>query len=367
MKRRKTYNLPNRSVYSEANLDNRTGPAQICEDTDMSQVAVNINGKTQWIETETVAQPLFRTYAEDYLSLYKANGSIQKNTLIGYNGYMHNHLLPYFGDLRLSEITPNKLQAYINLKSKQYTAKTISEHINLLRPILDAAVEDGFIALNPCNSQRIKLIGRKSEKVTAYTEDEFRELERLLQYLDGTSKLFLALSLYTGMRQGEMFALQWTDIDLLHSCISVTKSVEWPAKNKGEIKEPKTENGYRTIFIVPQLHAILSSSCCKEGYVLVTARQSKSEPASHQAVKRLNDRVNDTAKANGIGVRFLSHRARHTVATFMNNAGVDDVTITHTLGHSDVSFTKRQYMNHQARQVQRGMDRFSQYLTSFDQ
>lgn len=359
--RKTRYTIPvTRSV--KAQLDNCISPAQEVE-ADVSQVKITINGKTQWVNTDDQSNcDLFSTYATDFIKLYRENGSVQKNTLIGYNGYMRNHLLPFFGNKPVSEITPNLLQQYINLKSEKYTTKTISEHLNLLRPIFDAAVEDGILPFNPCNSPRLKLVGRKSTKIAAYNEEEFRELESLLQHLQSTSKLFLALSLYTGMRQGEMFALQWQDVDLEHSFIRVSKSVEWPSKNKGEIKEPKTENGYRTIFIIPQLLVILSEQYCTEGYVLTAPRQTPGEPMTHQAVKRLNDRINDVAKKYGCPVRFLSHRARHTVATFMNNAGVDDVSITSTMGHSDVAFTKRQYVNHQARQVQRGMNRFSEYL-----
>lgn len=359
--RKTVYTVPvTRSV--KAKLDNCIGPAQEGA-TGMSQVKITINGKTQWINADNPDEcDLFSTYATDFLKLYRENGSVQKNTLVGYKGYMRNHLLPFFGEIPVSRITPNLLQKYINLKSEKYTTKTISEHLNLLRPIFDAAVEDGILAFNPCNSPRLKMVGRKSTKIAAYTEEEFKELENLLPNLQGTSKLFLALSLYTGMRQGEMFALQWEDIDLEHVCIRVNKAVEWPSKNKGEIKEPKTENGHRTIFIIPQLLVILSEQYSTEGYVLTAPRQAPGEPMTHQAVKRLNDRVNDAAKKYGCPVKFLSHRARHTVATFMNNAGVDDVSITSTMGHSDVAFTKRQYVSHQARQVQRGMNRFSDYL-----
>lgn len=328
---------------------------------DNRSVKANLENRKSAVQKEE-GEMLFKDYADEYLHLYKENGSIKKNTLVGYKGYLNNHILPFFGDMPIADITPNTLQKYINLKSNSYAAKTINEHLSFLRPIFDAAVEDQLIRFNPCNSHRIKLVGQKSKKVEAYTEDEYKQLEDQLRSLTGVSKLFLALSLYTGMRQGEMFALQWTDIDLEHSCIHIDKAVEWPAKNKGEIKEPKTENGYRTIYIIPQLLLILSEQYRTEGYVLTSMRQVQGEPMSHQAVKRLNDRVNDALSANGCDVRFLSHKARHTVATFMNNAGVDDVSITSTIGHSDASFTRRQYMNHQAKQVQRGMSKFSEYL-----
>lgn len=328
---------------------------------DNRSVKANLEKRKSLVQKEE-SDMLFKDYAEEYLHLYKENGSIKRNTLVGYQGYMKNHLLPYFGEMQVSDITPNVLQKYINSKSASLSSKTISEHLTLLKPIFDAAVEDGLIRYNPCMSHRIKLVGQKSKKVTAYTEEEFKALEDQLSNVTGVSKLFLALSLYTGMRQGELFALQWTDIDLEHSCIHVDKAVEWPAKNKGEIKEPKTENGYRTIYIIPQLLVILSEQYCEDGYVLTASRQRPGEPMTHQAVKRLNDRLNAALVSNDCYVHFLSHRCRHTVATLMNNAGVDDISITTTIGHSDISFTKRQYMNHQAKQVQRGMTRFAQYL-----
>ncbi|MBQ4435763.1 MAG: tyrosine-type recombinase/integrase, partial [Clostridia bacterium] len=82
----------------------------------------------------------------------------------------------------------------------------------------------------------------------------------------------------------------------------------------------------------------------------------------HQGVKRLNERIEQIAEENGIKVKFLSHRARHTIATFLNNAGADDVSITGIIGHSDVAFTKRQYANTQTIQLQRGMDKLSDYI-----
>ena len=83
---------------------------------------------------------------------------------------------------------------------------------------------------------------------------------------------------------------------------------------------------------------------------------------SHQAVKRLNERIDNAAKKNGCKTRFLSHRARHTVATFLNNAVADDVSITGIIGHSDVAFNKRQYANTQTAQLQHGMNKFSNYI-----
>lgn len=94
--------------------------------------------------------------------------------------------------------------------------------------------------------------------------------------------------------------MTWEDIDLERGLIYVTKSVSWAGKNQGTLKKPKSDNGKRA--------------------------------------------------------------GRHTVATFMNNADVDEKTITSQIGHHDIAFTRKQYMNAQMRQMQRSMDKLGNYI-----
>ena len=296
------------------------------------------------------------------MTLYKSNGSVERNTLVGYHSYMSNHILPFFGKIPIDQITVDDIQRYINEKAAIYTQKTIKEHINLLRPIFSSAIEDEIISKNPCQSTRLKIIGKKSRKVLAYTEQEFKQFEGLLKVVPDNCQLLLALSLYTGMRQGELFGLKWENVDLDAKVIQVTQSVAWPSQNQGILKSPKTEHGARLIIIIPQLLAILKAHQQKTGYVLRARKQDGEHPMTQQAVKCLKHRLQQYVKENNISTPFLTHRARHTVVTFMNNAGVDDVSITSIIGHSDVAFTKRQYANQQTDQLERGMSSFSSYI-----
>ena len=347
--------------------------------TSRIKAKITINGQAQWVCGESAqkladnimnitSQPkhvksiTFAEYANKYFSLYKTNGSIEMNTLVGYRSYMKNHLEPFFGSRPINTISIDDVQRYINERAPVLASKTIKEHLNLLSPIFDAAIEDGLIVKNPCTSKRIRIIGQKSKKVLAYTEEEYKQLESLLFFLDGSAQIFLALSLYTGMRQGEQFALRWESIDLDTKKLRVTQAVAWPSQNQGIIKSPKTDSGNRTIIIIPQLEKILRRHVRPSGFLLTSAHNNPDKPMTQQAVKCLKQKIADTAKAQNIPVRFLSHRARHTVATFMNNAGADDVTITGIIGHSDVAFTKRQYANTQITQLERGMERFSNFV-----
>lgn len=338
---------------------------------------VTIAGETHWVSADSAQElvdrallcqscrkdiPLFADYANQYIRLYKANGSIQGNTLIGYRGYLRQHLIPFFGSMLIDQITPNSLQEYINLKSLDYSEKTIREHLQLLGLILESAVEDELILKNPCHSRRLSVVGKPSRKVDAYEEDEWKQLESLLPCMPKNCKLLLGLSLYTGMRQGEIFALRWENVDLKNRVICVAHSVEWVCQNRGALKEPKTGNGFREIPIIPQLQDILEEFYEPNGFVLKGEKCRPNEPMTRQAVKRLNERINHIADLEGVHVRFLSHRARHSLATFLNNFGADDVTITHVMGHSDVNFTKRQYVSSQQSQTKRGMDLFAKSI-----
>lgn len=315
-------------------------------------------------EERTGTSMIFSEYALEFMRLYKANGSIQRNTLVGYNCYLRKHLIPFFGDMDVSQIAVRNIQEYINSKSQILAAKTIREHLDLLSQIFDSAIEDNFMTKNPCLSKRLKIVGKRSVLVEAYQDNEYKDLENLLEYLHGTERLCLALSLYTGMRQGELFALDWEDVDLENDIISVNASVEWPSANRGVIKEPKTANGYREIPIIPQLHDLLDEQWRSSGFVLTSKRQAPGEPMTHQAVKRLYERINKIGQVCGITTKFLSHRARHSVATILNNAGADDVSICSTLGHSDAAFTRRQYVTKQTKQIRNGMSAFSDYISA---
>ena len=204
-----------------------------------------------------------------------------------------------------------------------------------------------------------------SKTVTAYSEGEFSLLEKeVLPKLHGIDKLFVAITLYTGMRQGEICALRWEDIDFEYSQIYITKSIAWPGQNKGTIKTPKTKNGIRSVVILPQLVVILEADRRSEGYVIHGAQSTKDEPITRQGMKRLYERVESVMQSCGIDFQFSNRRGRHTIATFMNNANVDDKTIESQLGHYSADFTRRQYMNADKDQIERSMKRLSEYMSN---
>ena len=344
----------------------------------ISRLKAKINGK--WVTGENAQQLVnkalsqradacagqtFQEYAERYIVLYKGCGSIAQTTLIGYKGYLRNHLLPALGTLDLKAIAVDTVQGYINEKSAALAQKTVKEHITLAAEIMDGAVEDGLIPKNPFRSKRLKVVGRESQTIEAFTEKEYRIFEKqILPVLTGGTKLFAAITLYTGMRRGEICALRWEDIDFQCGRIHVTKAVSWPGQNQGVIKSPKTKNGVRHPIILPALLPILLQHRQISGYVVRGEREKEDIPITRQEIKRLYERIDRAVLESGCGCDFhsINRRGRHTIATFMNNAALDEKTIESQLGHYDVRFTRRHYMNAQARQEERSMAQLAAYI-----
>jgi len=307
----------------------------------------------------------FRDYANHFIALYKAQGSIAQSTLVGYKGYLKNHILPALGDMDLKDITVDTVQTYINGKASACARKTLKEHITLAAEIMDGALEDGWIAKNPFRSSRLKIIGQESTVVEAFTVDEYHLFEQeILPILPTSAKLFAAITLYTGMRRGEICALRWEDIDFSLKRIHVTKAISWPGQNQGILKQPKTHNGVRHPIIILPLLVILLQYRKEQGYVIQGERAKEDAPITRQGIKRLYERIDRAVTDSGCGIDFhsINRRGRHTIATFMNNAALDEKTIESQLGHYDVRFTRQRYMNAQARQEEKSMAQLAEYI-----
>lgn len=119
----------------------------------------------------------FRDYANHFIALYKAQGSVAQSTLVGYKGYLKNHILPALGDMDLKDITVDTVQNYINGKAPRMRQENPEGAYHPGRRNHGWALEDGWIAKNPFRS-RLKIIGQESAVVEAFTEDEYHLFEQ---------------------------------------------------------------------------------------------------------------------------------------------------------------------------------------------
>lgn len=154
----------------------------------------------------------------------------------GYRSYesiCRNHLVPVFGETPIAEITAAQVQAYVAEKTRSgLSARTVTNHIHVLRRLMTYAVTDGVVQSNPLTSVSAPRQEPKSTRVRYLTYDQ---LQQLIEATPPAWRVLIATACLTGLRKGEQLALRFdTDIDFCQRIIRVSKTIR-----NGVVTSPK--------------------------------------------------------------------------------------------------------------------------------
>jgi integrase len=169
-----------------------------------------------------------------------------------YRIMLDRHLLRFFGDVRLSAISAEKVAAFINSQRRAgLAANTVRNHVNFLHGLLGFAVKRGWIGVNPVDQvdkprqarnreQRIQFLSPPEVEalIRAVPDDVLGEVE---------PPLYLTAAL-TGLRIGELLALRWRDVDWVAGRIRVAESY-----TRGTFGSPKSARGVRSVPLADRL------------------------------------------------------------------------------------------------------------------
>ncbi len=203
----------------------------------------------------------------DWLTYWYENHSkpkIRPTTQETYESRIRLHIIPEIGDIPLNKLTQNDLQQfYGRLKKsgrKRFTDKYgegLSDRMVRMchatcRSALEKAVQDGLIRVNPAIG--CKLPPKKAREMQVLTREELQRF--LIQAkFEGYYEVFL-LDLATGLRRGELMALQWDDLNFKTGVLNVSKQV-YDVRGQLQISTPKTKNSVRKIVLPPAVVAVL--------------------------------------------------------------------------------------------------------------
>ena len=283
----------------------------------------------------------------DWIDFWYQNYSKSKlraTTRAGYENRIYLHIIPELGDIPLNQLTQNDLQQfYARLKksgrllhAEHYGARLSdsmvrASHMNC-RAALEKAVQEGLIRVNPAVG--CKLPPKKAKEMQVLTREEIQRF--LIQAkAEGYFELFL-LELTTGLRRGELLALQWDDLNLETGELQINKQV-YRTKEEGLlISQPKTKSSIRTVSLPQPLLTILKEY--KEG---VNSRWMFPSPLKEDSPldpAYIRTRLHLILEhANCKQIRF--HDLRHTFATMALGSGLDVKTLSSMLGHVSVATT----------------------------
>ena len=290
------------------------------------------------LQTGTMPKNNKMTFAEaaDIFMRLHANKKCKPNTEHGYRGYLKNHLLPYFGKMKLTEITPLAVNEFIaqELETGRKNS-TVNKYKKLMSQIFSFMIDNEVIVRNPL--ARIKsLREEKSEEVCALSSQEVQILLSKTKqvYPDFYPLLFTAI--FTGLRQGELMALTWDSINWVKRQITVDKNY-----THGRLGTPKTGK-IRKVDMSLELVKVLKEwrlACPKgEKNLLFPNSEGEYQDANNMIKRRYKPALN-RARINYI--KF--HGLRHTYASLLLANGVPMKYVQHQLGHSSIKMTMDLY------------------------
>ncbi|WP_445458395.1 tyrosine-type recombinase/integrase [Flavobacterium sp. HNIBRBA15423] len=268
---------------------------------------------------------------------------VKRSTISAYSLLLQNHVLPFFGELE--EFEEDLVQDYVLKKSKNgLSNKTISDTLIVLKMVLKFGSKRKLYN----NIDYGDIVYPLEQKKGGFETLSIAQTNLLINH---TKKNFtfrnlgILLCISTGIRIGEVCALQWKDFDLEKGIVTVNKTIQriyivQEGKRKTEliIDDPKTANSNRQIplspdllFLIKPLMKIVSS----ENFIL-TNEEKPTEPRTYRAYYHSYMRKLDLPI-----MKF--HGLRHTFATRCINAGVDIKTTSVMLGHSNITTTLNLY------------------------
>jgi integrase len=302
-----------------------------------------------------------RLRLSQFLSQWLENvirGSRRRNTYRSYEGVIRNHISKHLGGVLLEKLTPVQVQGmYQSMAEASVSPRTQQLAHAVLRASLKRALKWGLISRNVCDAVDPPRVSKK--KMQAY---DVGQIKALLAALDNHRlKPLFVLAIATGLREGELFGLHWSDIDLEDHTLSVQQQLE-EIDGKFRLTEPKSASGKRRIelpgFAVDALHEhrkrmLAEGRNVKDGPVFCDRRGGWLRKSNFirqifkPAIRRANESIIAEAEKRHVDPALLPelrfHDLRHTAATLRLRQGDHPKVVQELLGHSQISLTLDTY------------------------
>lgn len=291
----------------------------------------------------------FTEYAENWFELYH-KPHCSPRWLTETKMLMVNYIIPFFKKKDVNEITVSDIQRFFNSMSD--LSLSTKKHIRyLLNGIFDSAMEDGLIPRNIATSKRITVTGKECPR-SALTPEQVRDICQHMQELDLQQRLLISLFLYTGMRRGEVLALEWRNVDMDRALIHVIQSVDFPDSNTPAIKPPKSKAGFRDIPILPPLMDVLkeAKARARQRFLIGDEEQPITKRAYEWLYRDIKRRINLYGAT--------AHVFRHTFIT-MSSLFLDPKTLQSIAGHSKCDITMNRYAHTVQNEVEKAGEKLA--------
>lgn len=284
-------------------------------------------------------------FLSEWLEVYKSE--VEYNTYRSYESFVRLYINPNIGSIRLDKLQSNDIQNFYNniRDNSSISPTTIRRMHSTLHNALDFALQRDLIPRNV--SEKVSLPRQKRFRPNTITE------EQLISIIKATKEteiyIPVLIAALTGMRRGEVAGLKWENINFDSKTISIKHSLQRRKCTGLVLKQPKTEDSYRTIKMNDTLYSVLIKHKSRQGEL----SQYNPNEFNNGFVCTFNDgrpidpdyitkRFNKILKKIDVPhIRF--HDLRHTFATILLSKGIQVKFVSEILGHTSTKITQDIY------------------------
>lgn len=308
------------------------------------------------------------TWLDIWLKEYTMN--LKPTTYSCYESSVRVHLKPNLGRFQLSTLAPHMIQHFYNelLNEKHLSPKTIKNINGTFHKALEQAKKLGYIRNNPLDAVILPRVEKKEVKTL---EDD--DLIRFLNIIKGEpDELIYFVTVFTGLRQGEVLGLTWDCVDFENSVLLINKQQAYLKRTKEFVYMSLKNGKARALTVADEVMDALRQQQEKQHQWEIAAGSAWSNPmqlvftnelGEHMSNKTLYNRFKRLMKANGFDdLRY--HSLRHTFAVSSLRAGDDIKTVQENLGHATAGFTLSTYAHATPGMKRESANRMGAYIRS---
>ena len=284
-------------------------------------------------------------YLDEWLVAHKS--AVRPKTIYQYSQIVRQHIVPVLGKIKLKDLNPNHIQSLYNFKIESGVSKRSVVLIHsILHKALNQAMKWELIGRNPAQAVTRPKVARKEMKTL--TDSQARTF--LSAAKESRYEMLYWLAISTGMRQGELLGLKWSDLDWTSGSLQVQRQLQRTESEGLVFSEPKSLASNRSVLIsIGMLEKLrnhldyqlqekrLLGEKWKEYDLMFPS--TIGTPADHRNL--YSDFKKTLKRAELPDMRF--HDLRHTAATLMLEQGVHPKVVQERLGHADITLTLNTY------------------------
>ncbi len=330
------------------------------------------------IKTEIATNGLLNTEVTTFKEIYELwyegyQHTIKESTLL-VNQHIFDLLLAKLENMQLKKLTLPYCQKIINNYSKKFSLAVLKKIKIYGSMILDYAVKMKVIYSNPMKDV---LLPKKKDDIASDDKEKYYSKEELKQFLElveseqdvKLTAMFRVLA-FTGIRKGELQALEWSDIDFTNNTININKTLALNTEKKVVVQTPKSKSSVRNISIDDQTANILKHWKInqRERFLMIGTRVKKHQPCFTEEVTNsylylnfMNANLKRICKKHDFK-EIKVHGFRHTHCSLLFESGFTIQEVQDRLGHSDLKTTMSIYAHVTEKQRDNMADKFAKFM-----